>query len=603
MRPATVWLLKYFPYSTLVRNQSLFLRLGSLLFIATTGYALLYAEPLHMLLLVAFAIAFFLIFVSSYLPRKENKITSLVTQTGALELLNLSPLPIFTYEKKENDIYIRFANRACHAIFVKDKKSLSGKPIHKLTMLEDEEEMLSTCLATLENQSNENKTFFIRSRSQDGTITKLMCVTSAIKWLNERIGICFVFDVSSTEDKYAKMNANVQEGYMGTLVAGIVHDFRNVLTSIIGTAEALQFTTQEKKIQDQLEIIIGAGERGSKTITHLLKLSSADKEKEKLAYTDIKVALQNITALLRIQLSAKIKLQSDFSSDLPKVKISTNHLEQILMNLVNNASQAIEKEGVISIVAKKSVKKKIPYHQGDLLCISVTDNGCGIAEEHIALVTENFWSLRKGKGGTGLGLAMVKRIIQNNGGKLEITSKLNEGTRINIYFPAESTAKQIKKENMVSKTPLPLAQKTKKTEDSPATTPAEQSTKPCTILLVDDQPEVLQVHKLLLKAMGHKVLTATHGKEAIETFKANKNKIQMLITDFKMPGMDGIDLAEALRKESASLTMLMVTAFGETEKLQLSKKLDMDIILKPSNFKKFSNAIAKIQDRNPEIFS
>ncbi len=566
---------------------------------------MLYIQPLHIMALAAFSIAFGLIFISSYLPRKENKISSLVTQTGALELLDLSPLAIFTYEKKDNDIYIRFANRACHTMFAEGKKSLIGKPIHKLATLEDEEEMLSTCLETLENKSSENKTFFIRSRSHDDTTLKLMCVTSAIKWLNERIGICFVFDVSSTEDKYAKMNANVQEGYMGTLVAGIVHDFRNVLTSIIGTAEALQFTTQEKKIQDQLEVIIGAGERGSKTITHLLKLSTTDTKKETLAYTDIKVALQNITALLHIQLPSKTKLKTDFPSDLPKIKISTNHLEQILMNLVNNAAQAIEKEGVISITARKAAKKKIPFHKGEVLCISVADNGCGIAEEHIALVTENFWSLRKGKGGTGLGLAMVKRVVQNNGGKLEITSKLGEGTRINIYFPAECSQEHAKKEAAAISAPSqPLdKKKAQQAKASQAATASEHDFKPCTILLVDDQPEVLEVHKLLLKAMGHKVLTATHGTEAIETFKANKDKIQMLITDFKMPGMDGIDLAEALRKESATLTMLMVTAFGETEKLQVSKKLDMDIILKPSNFKKFSQAIAKIQEKNPKVFS
>jgi signal transduction histidine kinase/ActR/RegA family two-component response regulator len=541
------------------------------------------------------------------LPRKETKISSLVTQTGALELLDLSPLPIFTYEKRENDIYIRYANRACHNTFSEGKKSLLGKPIHRLVMLEDEEEMLSACLEALDNKSEkkENKNFFIRSRAQDGTVIKLMCVTSVIKWLNEHIGICFVFDVSSTEDKYAKMNANVQEGYMGTLVAGIVHDFRNVLTSIIGTAEALQYTTQEKSIQDQLEVIIGAGERGSETITHLLKLSSREKAKEKLVYTKIKPTLQNITALLRIQLSTKIKLQYNFADNLPKVKISTSHLEQILMNLVNNASQAIENEGVISISAHKEVNaKKIPFHKGETLCISVKDSGCGIAEEHLAYVTENFWSLRKDKGGTGLGLAMVKRVIQNNGGKLEIISKLGAGTQINIYLPAEDASEQHKTETPPITNKLEtLASKENEKTSRPSPVKPENKTIPCTILLVDDQPEVLQVHMLLLQAMGHKVLTATHGAEAIEVFKANKSKIQMLVTDFKMPGMDGIDLAEALRKESANLTMLMVTAFGETEKLKLSKNLNMDIILKPSNFKKLSDAIAKIQDKNPETFS
>ena len=589
MKPVTVWLLRYFPYSLLVKKQSWYLRASVVIFLAALGFAIFYGKDINAGLLSAFSFAFLLVFISSFLPRKENKVTSLVTQTGALELLDLSPLPIFTYEKRDDDIYIRFANLACHSMLAEGAKSLIGKPINRLVMLEDEEEMLSAFFETLESDVvRKNNTFHIRSRSSSGNVIKLLCQTSQIKWLGDYIGICFLFDVTDTENQLVEMQAHVQEGYMSALVAGIVHDFRNVLTSIIGTAEALQFTIEDKAAVKQLDVIIDASERGSDTITELLQLSSSGQSTEVSKKREIADDLKSIFSLLRLQLPVNVKLNCNIEKNLPAIQVTTTELEQILMNLVNNAAQAMDKDhGTIAIHVSHN-KAEDTCLNTEAIRITVSDNGKGIAEDDLHKVTENFWTLRKSEGGTGLGLAMVKRIVNNLGGKLDISSEVGVGTQISMCFPLHA------EQHDVSPTVKQAA---------PAASASQFQAQPCTILLVDDQPSVLHVQQMLLEAMGHSVITSLNGQEAIKTFDKNKSSIQMVVTDFKMPDMDGIELVEALREINEDLPLLMITAYGETEKLRRAKDLNMTIILKPTNLNKLSKAITETQLKYPNLFS
>jgi len=596
MKPVTVWLLRHFPYSLLVKNQSRFLRLGVVIFAAALVFALIEVGSLHLPLLLAFILAFGLLFISSYLPRKETKITNLVTQTGALELIDLSPLPVFTYEKRQDNIYIRFANSACNIMLADETKSLIGQPINQLVMLEDEEEMLSVCLETLENDElGANRTFFIRSRHADGSVIKLMCATSKVKWLEQYIGICFLFDISKSENKYVAMQAHVNEGYKSTLVAGIVHDFRNVLTSIIGTAEALQFTIEDKKVIEKLDVIIDAGERGSATITEILQLSSSANQPEKIIeYNDITSDIRSIISLLRLQLPSNVKLSYRIENDLPHIKINTTMLEQILMNLVNNATQAMDKEAgtiTVHVTANKTAANT------QAVKIIISDNGCGISKENLSHVTDNFWSLRKTSGGTGLGMAMVKRIVNVLNGTMDIQSELFVGTQISLCFPSQQDIGETLLTKTVSQPKGEPAHISKQIASSPL------KAKPCTILLVDDQPSVLHVQQMLLEAMGHQVITAMNAADAIKMFDKEKEQVQMLVTDFKMPDMDGVELAKKLHEKAPTLPLLMVTAYGEADKLLHAEELNMTIILKPTNLKKFSEAIVETQLKYPNNFS
>jgi len=513
-----------------------------------------------------------------------------ILRNKLIALLNQSPLPIFTFYIEDGIARIHFANTLTQQTFSNDSSPLTNIDIRKLAIPEDEEVLASFCRQALyKTRKNKTSPFFVRGKNHQHQMLQLLCVADRLYWEGEYIGICFFFDISQSENKRNEMQASMKEGYMSTLVAGIVHDFRNVLTTIIGTAEILQFSAIDKETHDQLERIIDSGARGSDTITHLLELSSTKKASKKTLPDDMRKALNSIIELLRIQLPDNIKLHANIEKKLPPVYLDTTELEQLLMNLVNNATQAIKKRGEISIIVA-------PYSNTELqpmLKISVLDNGCGIPEEDLPFVTDNFWTSRKEKGGTGLGLAMVKRIVNSHDGKLEISSTLNTGTSIDIYLPED-----IKEDNHTNTSP-----KQAKLSVSP-----EIMMKPCTILLVDDNPEVLEIHRILLESMGHITFPATSGYEALSIHEKEKNNIQLLITDLRMPGMDGVELAERLRterlrKEAPKIPVLIVTAYGNKKNFNRITNTHISVLLKPGNFQKLGEAVAKIQLENPEIFS
>ncbi|MDX8388748.1 MAG: ATP-binding protein [Ghiorsea sp.] len=500
-----------------------------------------------------------------------------------MSLLNQSPLPIFTYHIENGDPIIRYANTESHRIF-SPELSLTDKQVCTLAIREDELEMISSCKRGLLKRKEQKQSFFIRGHNDKNEVLQLMCIADRLLWQGEYIGICFMFDITKSERQRNEMNSSMKEGYMSTLVAGIVHDFRNVLTNIIGSAEVLQLSITDSSVKKQLQRIIQSSEQGSETITHLLELSKGNKGKVKQPQTafDIQPTVRSIIALLRLQLPDHIELHCEIEPNLPLTLFDAPQLEQVLVNLINNATQAIKETGKISVFVTSDEKHLSQSISSTALRISIVDNGCGIPETDLASVTESFWTSRQNSGGTGLGLAMVKRIVNQQGGKLEISSTVNTGTMVDVYLPEHKGTLQTAPQH---KNTLAL----------------KNETKPCHILLVDDAAEVLDVHHMLLEAMGHTVFVARSAKEAIAIFA--EQPIQLLITDFKMPDMDGSDLAVQLRKKEPKLPILIITAYDKKSKLEHLQKLNISILLKPGTFQKMGEHIAKVQAENQDFFS
>jgi len=418
-----------------------------------------------------------------------------------------------------------------------------------------------------------------------------MGIASPYPSQTEDSGICYLIDISQSEQQRQHINTSLLEGYVSTLVEGVVHDVRNILTTIIGTAEGLQFTLTDQDTLTQIERIIDSGDRGSEKVTALLQLDKNTVQNSGETNIDLQSSLQNTVDLLRIQLPKGIKLNSSISRDLYQHQIKTALLEQILFNLINNAAQAINDTGTISISITTEQANNNPA-----LKISVTDDGGGIEEENLSLVTQSLWSTRKEQGGTGLGLTIVKRIATKQGGSLDISSTVGVGTQVDGLLPEKTAHKpQTQKTQPVQAEP---------TQANPKVKPAQNlETIPCSVLLVDDNTDVLESQRLLVEAMGHKTFTATSGDEGLALYKAHKQDIQRGITDFKMTIMDGIELATLLREINPKLPIIMLTGYGESSKLKQCKELDIELLLKPCGFQKLSLAIHEIQNKNQELFS
>ncbi len=503
-------------------------------------------------------------------------------------LLNHGPLPAFTFHPDdEGTPRILYANLAMQQVYRDSPINLIGEQVDILALMEDGDEIISACqrVFTAKERSEPDR-FYIRGRNADDQILQLMGQCMRLHWHGKQVGVCFLLDMTQTEAVRNGLEHSFHNSYMSTLVAGIVHDFRNVLTSIIGTAEVMSFTTDDKEIQNQLKLIMDAGARGSAMTTRLLNLRKEEHEQQAqiTAPQAIARSLTSIVGLRRIQLPSHIQLHLELKDELPPVSASIIEIEEIVANLIDNSTQAIVKTGHIQVTLSASHDNdKLPDHVRTALHIHVRDDGCGIPEEDIEKISRPFWTSREEEGGTGLGLAMVQRIVRDNRGAMDIQSNIGKGTDIHIYLPASTVA----------------ADRTKWTTpaafDRDTDPSAELTCKPCTILLVDDSPEVLSVHKAQLERMGHTVLTASDGKTGMEKFERHIDSIGMIVTDYKMPVMNGLDFSIAVRDQRPDMPILIITAYGEVEALRKTQELGIRILNKPVTYKKLGNTIAMMQ--------
>ena len=512
-------------------------------------------------------------------------------ERNAFNLLNKGPLPVFTFKPdKTGNPVILYANSAVHETFQDIDTDSDQASVAQLVLPEDGQEMVNFCRdifdANPDNPSNTMQHIYIRSRDKSGNILKLHCTAICMRWRQQWIGVCFMLDISDRAALQEELEAVHRQGYMSALVAGIVHDFRNVLTNMIGYAEVLQMNLEDQTARQQLESIIDAGDRGSELITHLLKLSKNGETESLPAHTSgnrIIQSVDNIIGLIRLQMPPHIKLVCQIDTPLRDVAIGMIEIEQILMNLINNAIQAIDKKGQIHIRINHDPQHALSKPDHPCLRLRVSDNGAGIPPDDLDKVFKPFWTSRADHGGTGLGLTMVQRIVKRHHGVIEVDSAPGKETRFTIYLPPyiqESADINEAEHAAIPNNPKPVK-------------PVVEEISNCHVLLVDDLPDILKIHQAMLARLNHTSVVAENGQQALDIFLQEQGHFDLIITDFRMPVMDGLELVENIRKRGFNIPILMITAFGEDR--QLRKVADYNVILinKPISMPKFRRAIAE----------
>ncbi len=513
-------------------------------------------------------------------------------EESSFHLMDKGPLPIFTFELDDNqEPQIMYTNAAMQELF-QHKCDLLIKPhVNIIAVDEDAQELVNFCRSIFNNDTGKQKqiaqNIYIRGQDSAGNILKLMCSAILMRWRSHWIGVCFVFDVTQRETMQEELESVHRYAYMSTLVAGIVHDFRNVLTNMIGYAEVMQMNSNNSAEQEQLEAIIAAGERGSELITHLLKLGNNKPDSETASsFTPghtLAQPLEHIIGLARLQLPQYIQLQCYIQNPLHDVSISTTEIEQVLLNLINNSTQAISKTGHIEILIRNETKHRLAKPEHPCIMIQVTDNGAGIAPENFETIFKPFWTSKSKQGGSGLGLTMVERIIKRNHGCIEVQSTPNQSTAFTIYLPPyiptpEQTAinqqNQNRSEHNISDQQLNHAGGYH-------------------ALVVDDVPDILKIHQAMLAHMKITSETAGNGQDALAMIQQQKNSFDLIITDYKMPVMDGLKLIKHIREFDDTLPILMISAFGEDHQLQQAIDYNVTVLNKPINMDKLKEAIVK----------
>nr|WP_319938061.1 PAS domain S-box protein [Sphingomonas sp. S2-65] len=331
---------------------------------------------------------------------------------------------------------------------------------------------------------------------------------------------------------------------IGKLTGGVAHDFNNLLAAIIGSLDlARRRASEGADISRFLDNAMKAAERGA-TLTQRM-LAFARKQELKLEPVDPSALVRGMADLLQRTIGAAIRIDTQFPLLLRSVRADPAQLELALLNLVVNARDALPDGGKILIAAhEKQVELGGALKPGAYVALSVVDTGSGMDEETLARATEPFYTTKGVGKGTGLGLSMVHGFAEQCGGRLLLQSRQGEGTTAELWLPVSGDAKV-----------EPQA-------PTPAPAPVETAERDrLVVLAVDDDALVLTNTAAMLEDAGHRVIQASSGKQALQLL--SESQVDLLVTDFAMPDMNGVQLADAARAGWPDLPALLVSGFAE----------------------------------------
>ncbi len=332
---------------------------------------------------------------------------------------------------------------------------------------------------------------------------------------------------------------------LGQLTGGVAHDFNNLLTPIVGTLDLLQrkLAGQDARTDRWITNALQSGERAKTLVQRLLGF--ARRQELSSAPVDVGALIDGMRDLVASSIGPTIELRLRCARDLPQALADPNQLELAILNLCVNARDAMPDGGSLTIAAESALigpgsETKLP--PGDYLRLSIIDTGTGMDSATLARAVEPFFSTKEMGRGTGLGLSMVHGLTAQLGGAFVLGSEPGRGTRADLYLPV--THDRADADHVTAQGPVTYGQ-------------------PRTILVVDDEELVRKGTAEMLRALGHTAFEAEGGAEALMTL-AVIAEIDAVVTDYKMPHMDGAELAKRIRAQRPNMPILLISGYTGT---------------------------------------
>jgi signal transduction histidine kinase len=334
---------------------------------------------------------------------------------------------------------------------------------------------------------------------------------------------------------------------IGQLTGGVAHDFNNLLAAIMGNLELLRKRhSGDPKTAYFVENALLAVQRGAGLTQRLL--SFARRQELKPEAVDIPELVRGMADMLQRSIGPRMQVDTHFPLRLSCAHVDANQLELALLNLAVNARDAMPEGGRFSISAFERVLRpgeEDGLNPGMYVCLSVTDTGVGMDATTLSRAAEPFFTTKEVGKGTGLGLAMAHGLAAQSGGRLILRSEPGQGTTAELWLPAAQERPQAKWDRGAAEAATAL-----------------QHVEPLTVLAVDDDALVLANTAAMLEDLGHKVLQAPSGHEALALLRTG-HRVDLVITDHAMPGMTGAQLASTLRSERPDLPILLVSGYAD----------------------------------------
>jgi two-component system cell cycle sensor histidine kinase/response regulator CckA len=363
---------------------------------------------------------------------------------------------------------------------------------------------------------------------------------------------------------------------IGTLASGVAHDLNNILTPMLMVAGLLKETMVDVRDRDMLAMVEKSAQRGANIISQLLTFSRGVEGAR--ASVQPKYLLKEMMNLMQETFPKNIELQNEIAGDLWTVVVDSTQFHQVLLNLCVNARDAMPEGGRLTLAARnvllgeKDIQGHVEATPGPHLLVMVSDSGHGIPSAIIGRIFDPFFTTKQLGKGTGLGLSTVLGIVKSHNGFINVYSEPGIGTVFRIYFPATDGVAPAE----TSTPPLPVAQG-----------------KGEFVLIVDDEPHILEALRELLEKSRYRVLTAQNGEEAIRIFIEHGTAIQVVVTDVMMPVMGGLALINTLRVIKPGVKVIATTGLEHEEKTAEFTALGVSAVLaKPFSPSAFLQALA-----------
>jgi len=431
---------------------------------------------------------------------------------------------------------------------------------------------------------SEGQTIQYRMRHKDGSWHVIESCASAILNAQKQVEKLVIVnrDVSERRQLEEKFRQAQKMEAVGRLSGGVAHDFNNLLGVIIGYAEFLQENLDpENTLRSSVDEILKAGKRAASLTRQLLAFSRQQVLDPKVL--DLNGVVSDMDKMLRRLIGEDVELSTVLGPNLGRLKADQGQLEQVVMNLVVNARDAMPQGGRLVIDTQNMVMddafiRRYPYpvQPGPYVCLTVTDSGIGMDAETKARAFEPFFTTKEKGKGTGLGLSTVYGVVKQSGGYIDIYSAPGAGTTFKIYLPRVDEAIKA---------------------DAPAGT-ATSFTGNETILLAEDEASLRTLTRNTLELCGYKVLEAKDGIEALQVSDGYKSSIDLLLTDMVMPGMGGRTLATELTKRRPEIRLAYMSGYtGQTVGSQGPVDPGSVFLLKPFTRELLTRKIREALDR------
>jgi PAS domain S-box-containing protein len=476
--------------------------------------------------------------------------------------------------------YFSLVNKKFCEISGYSLEEVEGTHFSKLVHPEDLNLVMERNIKRLKGDNDIPNNYEFRIIGKKGEVKYIDFSVSSIKKGNEIVGIQGTArDITDRKKLEEQLLQSQKMESIGRLSGGIAHDFNNLLAAILPNAELIKMQTPPATMLYQCaDAIKQAAERASELVKQFLSFSRQGKYK--LVTFNPNKLIKETIKLLERTIGKDINIETDLEENLSGIDADETQIEQIILNLAVNARDAMPNGGKI-VFSTRNVyldenfcKTRVDLKPGYYVCISVRDTGTGIKKEFMDKIFDPFFTTKEVSKGTGLGLSVVYGIVKNHNGHVGVYSEVGKGTEFKIYLPVSEKAEVVEKPRQ---------------EEVIAGVGNE------TILVVDDEPVVLDVASSILKTLDYKVMVARDGLEAVEIYQSKYESIDLILLDMMMPRLDGRETFKRLKEINPKVRVLLSSGYSQDDRIQQALKEGVaGFIRKPYSIAELSKSVREV---------